>query len=106
MDCCRCIAAGRGLSLLISACRGLLFLLLAGARGVLLDILLQAAVAEFLSRWVAVGLSCSHLSLRALHVCETGGVECLAECGLWVVLSGIVARNESTMYTRTTISMG
>ena len=48
------------------------------------------------------GLSCGQLWLRAVHVCETGGVECPAECGLWVVFSAIVAivaRNESTMYT-------
>ena len=72
----------------------------------LLAILLQAAAAVCcFSAWigVAVGLSCGQLSLRALHVCETGGVESPAERGMWVVLSGIVARNETaTMYTRTT----
>ena len=97
MDWCRCIAAGRGLSPLTSACRGLL-LLLAGARGVMLCYCYKLLLLIFRR---AVDLSCGQLSLRALHVCETGGAECPAECGLWVTLSGVVARNESqrcTMY--------
>ena len=44
-------------------------------------ILLQAA-ADIMLGWVAVGLSSGQLSLQALHVCETGGVECSAECGV------------------------
>ena len=71
MDCCRCIAAGRGASLLTSACLRLLLLLLAGAcGGAAAMIMLQAAAAvDVLLGWVAVGLSCGQLSLRELHDC-------------------------------------
>ena len=100
MDCGRYTVASRGLSLLTRAYRGLL-LLLAGAALLLLQV-----AAGFWPGWIAAGLSAGELSMRALDVCETGGVEYPAECAPGAVLSASLLGTRAQPKYRTSINLG
>ena len=105
--CCRCIAAGRKLSF-DPAPAGCYYCCWLRHVGCCSAFLLQAAADDFcLGGLLSASRAFSYRYERCMSaIRETGGIECPAECGLWVVLSGIAARNKRTTYIRTTISMG